>query len=259
MVNPWKPQEAQSSSLGYKKEPYWASQVALVVKNPPANTGDVGDMGSIPGSGRSPGGGHGNPLQYSCLENPMDKGAWWATVYSKESTCNAGDPSWIPGSGRSTGEGIGYSLQHSWASLVAQLVKYIGNQLWWVSWDKHERGKKRREPFGEELEIQICFWVKGSFSEEVICEQWIEVYKNVVGVGTHRGHTTQKDTGDRVSHNIETEKVWHEYIWKGEDQETKLRRKWGQTLGSLCLLLERIFIALWAFKSHWGAVSSKEL
>ena len=49
-----------------------ASQVALVVKNPPAN---AGDMGLIPGLGRSPGGGHGNPLQYSCLENPMDKGA----------------------------------------------------------------------------------------------------------------------------------------------------------------------------------------
>ena len=53
----------------------WASQVVLVVKNPPANVGDVGDVGSIPGSGRSPGGGHGNPLQYSCLENPMDQGA----------------------------------------------------------------------------------------------------------------------------------------------------------------------------------------
>lgn len=83
--------------------------------------------------------------------------------------------------------------------------------------------------------------------------------KNVVGVGTHRGHTTRKDTGERVSHNRETEKVWQEYVWKGEDQETKLRRKWGQTLGSLCLLLERIFIALWALKSLWGAVSSKEL
>jgi len=57
------------------------SQVALVVKNPPANTRDVRDMGLIPGSGRSPGGGHDNPLQYSCLENPMDKGAWWATVH----------------------------------------------------------------------------------------------------------------------------------------------------------------------------------
>ena len=58
----------------------WASQVALVVKNPLTNTGDVRDASSIPGSGRSPGGGHGNPLQYSCLENPMDRGAWRATV-----------------------------------------------------------------------------------------------------------------------------------------------------------------------------------
>ena len=48
----------------------WTSQ--LVVKNPPANAGDIRDKGSIPGSGRSPRGGHGNPLQYSCLETPMD-------------------------------------------------------------------------------------------------------------------------------------------------------------------------------------------
>ena len=54
-----------------------ASQVALVVKDPPASAGDIRDMGSIPGSGRSPGGGRGNPLQYSCLENPMDRGARW--------------------------------------------------------------------------------------------------------------------------------------------------------------------------------------
>ena len=57
-----------------------ASQAALTVKNLPANAGEVRDVGLIPGSGRSPGGGHGNPLQYSCLENPMDRGAWWATV-----------------------------------------------------------------------------------------------------------------------------------------------------------------------------------
>jgi len=55
-----------------------ASPVVLVVKNPPA---DVRDAGLIPRSGRSPGGGHGNPLQYSCLENPMDRGAWRATVH----------------------------------------------------------------------------------------------------------------------------------------------------------------------------------
>ena len=56
--------------------------MALVIKNLPANAGDVRDAGSIPRSGRAPGGGHGNPLQYSCLGNPMDRGAWQATVHS---------------------------------------------------------------------------------------------------------------------------------------------------------------------------------
>ena len=50
------------------------------VKNLPTHAGEVRDTGSIPGSGRSSGGGHGNPLQYSCLGNPMDREAWWATV-----------------------------------------------------------------------------------------------------------------------------------------------------------------------------------
>ena len=52
-----------------------------VVKNPPANAGDARDVSWIPGSGRSPGGGNGNPLQYSCLGNPMDRGAWRATFH----------------------------------------------------------------------------------------------------------------------------------------------------------------------------------
>ena len=55
--------------------------MSLEVKNPPVSAGDIRDVGSIPGSGRSPGGGHGNPLQYSCLEIPMDTGAWWAAVH----------------------------------------------------------------------------------------------------------------------------------------------------------------------------------
>ena len=62
-----------------------ASQVLLLMKNLSTNAGDVRDTGStpslIPGSGRSPGGGHGNQLQYSSLENPMDRGAWWARVH----------------------------------------------------------------------------------------------------------------------------------------------------------------------------------
>ena len=57
------------------------SQVALVSKNSPVGAGNIRDMGSVPGSGRPPGGGHDNPLQYSCLENPMDRGAWRATVH----------------------------------------------------------------------------------------------------------------------------------------------------------------------------------
>ena len=58
----------------------WASPVALVIKNPLANAGDI-KVGLIPGSVRSSGGGHGNPLQYSCLENLMDRRAWWAAVH----------------------------------------------------------------------------------------------------------------------------------------------------------------------------------
>ena len=50
-----------------------------MVKNPLAKEGDIRDVGSVPGSGRAPGGGHGNPFQYYCLENPMDRGAWWPT------------------------------------------------------------------------------------------------------------------------------------------------------------------------------------
>ena len=56
-----------------------------VVKNLTANAGDIRDAGSVPGSGRFPGGGHGNPLQHSCLEIPMERGAWWAPWGHKES------------------------------------------------------------------------------------------------------------------------------------------------------------------------------
>ena len=60
-----------------------ASQLALVLKNPSANEGDIRDTGLIPGLGRSPGGGQDNPLQYSCVENPMDRGAWLARVHKE--------------------------------------------------------------------------------------------------------------------------------------------------------------------------------
>ena len=60
---------------------WWTSRVALVVKNLPANAGDIGDVCLIPGLGRSPGGGHGNPLQYFYMENYMSRRAWWAAVH----------------------------------------------------------------------------------------------------------------------------------------------------------------------------------
>ena len=66
--------------INYRYTIFWASQVAEVVKNLPANAGDVRDAGSIPGPGRCPGGSHGNLLQYVCLANIMDRGAWWAVV-----------------------------------------------------------------------------------------------------------------------------------------------------------------------------------
>ena len=104
-----------------------------MVKNLPANTGDIRDTGSIPGSGRSPGGGHCNPLQYSCLENPMDRGAWWAVVhrFSKSQT----QLKWL-GTHREkllpilafawTTSGSLYHLSYSYKlmnSLVTQMVK----------------------------------------------------------------------------------------------------------------------------------------
>ena len=120
-----------------------------MINNPPANARDARDTGSIPGSGRSPGVGNGNSLQYSCLENSMDKRAWQAIVHGVaksqtqlsmqavhtctdyryfylkcpslgflgssaggESPCNTGDPGSIPGSGSSPGEGNGYPLKY---------------------------------------------------------------------------------------------------------------------------------------------------
>ena len=70
-----------ASPIRASYEKHGASQMVLLVKNPPADARDVRDAGWIPGLGRSPGEGHGNPLQYSCLENRMDRGAWWPTVH----------------------------------------------------------------------------------------------------------------------------------------------------------------------------------
>ena len=95
---------------------FWTSQVVWVVKNTPANAEDIRDVGLIPGSGRSPGGEHGNPLQYSCLENPMDRGARLGTVQrvSKSQT-------WL--------SDFTFSVSY-WVSQVAQWVKICLQCRW---------------------------------------------------------------------------------------------------------------------------------
>ena len=88
-----------------------------MVKNMPVKAGNARYMSSVSGLRRSPEGWHGNPRQYSCLENPTDRRPWWPTVHGdsdgKESACNAGDLGLTPGSGRSPGEQKGYLLQYS--------------------------------------------------------------------------------------------------------------------------------------------------
>ena len=71
-----------SLNTNYNSVYHRASQVALVVKNPPANAGDIRDTGLISGLGRYPEGGCGKPFQYSCVKNPHDRGAWWSTVHA---------------------------------------------------------------------------------------------------------------------------------------------------------------------------------
>ena len=106
----------------------------LGVKNPYASAGDVRDSGSIPGSGRSPGGVHSNPLQYSCLVNPMDRGPWWATVH-------------------------GVTKSHTWRRWFSM------NTIQWVNWriqyrdsttnlTKEKKKKKKRTNKLEERSVE---------------------------------------------------------------------------------------------------------
>ena len=76
----WETPQPEEEDFPTRHDKERASKVAPVLKNPPVNAGDGRDGGSIPGPGRSPGGGHDNPLQYSCPENPMDRRTWWGYI-----------------------------------------------------------------------------------------------------------------------------------------------------------------------------------
>ena len=116
-----------------------ASQVMLVVKNLPTNVEDITDTGWIPGSGRSPGGRHSNPFQYSCLENPIDRGTFWATVHSTAR-------SWL-------------WLKH----LITQLCIYWEVATCKGTWAVHTalfKGHLGRERETERLSVSISFYPK---------------------------------------------------------------------------------------------------
>ena len=94
---------------------FWASQETQVAKNPPAN---AGDGGLIPGSGRSPGGGHGSPLQYPCLENTMYRGAWWAKAHAV-----AKSRTWLKHlSTRSMSNSLPYLQEHIWEKETNEVI-----------------------------------------------------------------------------------------------------------------------------------------
>ena len=120
-----------------------------MLKNPLANSGDIRNRSSIPGSGRSPGDGNGNPLQYSCLENPRDRGAWWATVHGvpksqawlsdftftfyfhaleKEMATHSSVLAWrIPGEGETGGllSRGSHRVWHDWSDLAAAAASIL--------------------------------------------------------------------------------------------------------------------------------------
>ena len=155
-----------------------------------ASACNAGDLGSIPGLGRSPGEGNGNPLQYSCLENPMDGGAWWATVHEvtksqtwlsdwlsrhaywiwilsffevhhngivmaqrlKASACNAGDLGSILGSGRSPGEGNGNPFHYSC------LENPMDGGTWWATVRGVTKSRTRLSDFTHSLTHGQCIY-----------------------------------------------------------------------------------------------------
>ena len=109
-----------------------------VIKNPPANAGDVRDVASIPGSGRFPGRGIGNPLQHSCLGNPLDRGAWWATVH----TATKSQPDWTHTTGhQQSNEASGWILRFSKTQVRARVLAY--RRRWRVLTERQKTGEKK--------------------------------------------------------------------------------------------------------------------
>ena len=121
--------------------------VVKKIKNPPANAGDVRSGGSIPGSGRSPGGENGKSFQYSCLENPVDRGTWQATVYSVRVGHDWSDLAlthavnfkcyiWL-------NQGKTELENYTVVNYISFLLSLLGALVWWSLWESHEKWKQQ--------------------------------------------------------------------------------------------------------------------
>ena len=172
----------------------WASQVEPVVKTLPANAEDASNMGWIPGSGRSPGEGNGKPLQYSCLENSMDRGAWQAAVhgvarsrwglslgthtlpraYAVSSVC---EPSFCRRPGCYTGTVCGYKIIGPYVKLFGKR-NVLGTMVSWL-WNSN----KARKPLKRNRQTQLpTQWTSISLKAEIFSglrsRQWLMNYFN---------------------------------------------------------------------------------
>ena len=126
----------------------WASHAMLVVKNLPANAGDTGDSGWIPGLGKSHGGGHDNQFQYLCLKNTFPGGS-----VVKNPPANAGDMRLIPGLGRSPGGGNGYPFQYSY------LENFMDRRGWWATVHGVAKESDTIDLYYVHIEVCIYVWV----------------------------------------------------------------------------------------------------
>ena len=161
----WAARQSQDATVSMWADRFSGEQLALGLprwhsgKNPPANAGDARDVGSTPGSGRSPGREHGNPLQYSCLENSMDRGAWWATVHGVTKS-----RTWLS-DGACKYQYVCYSCRMNSASTrgVEVFVKHPGEDIWAWAWPKiwqEDKDIGESTAWGKRREGSLETWVQ---------------------------------------------------------------------------------------------------
>ena len=150
----WSRKESDTTERLNWTEYIWSSQVALVVRNSPANAGNKTDSGFNPALGRSPGEGNGNPLQHSCLGNPMDRGAWWATDHG------------VPKSQRQ----LSTRAIQFWVKIQENVTLSSGS--WYCA--------SRILPWLEKKNLEKGIWKKKPLTSKVKCKQLKHLYRTAM-------------------------------------------------------------------------------